>query len=317
MIFCRRLSTILFIILICSNNESAGEQIPLNPISLRVFTPFILNPATAGSKDFLSATLTASLQGASKSQILSLSTRLVKRAPSYFLSPGNREFTKIGIGGFIFNDLSGSSRNLGVGVALSYHIPLDRQHFSFLSFGASVKGLNFRKDSVYSNDPGQSLTFKNVYYPDLDFGIYFYSPTLFAGVSLTNLRGNPEKPGNPGNYDIKASRLYYFQTGYKVLINRSLNFTIEPSVIISTDGSSQKFSDIIKPMVKLYLENYCFGTYFNDFDNMAVFFHYKYPRLNIGAFFKFNKRTQYFKRSMVAEVMLGINISKFAEHARW
>ena len=317
MIFRRRLSTILLIILIYSNNESAGQEIPLNPISFKVFSPFILNPAIAGSKDFFSASLTTSLQGASKSQILSLNTRLAKKVHSYFLSPGNREFTKIGIGGFIFNDLSGSSRNLGAGVSLSYHIPLDRQHFSFLSFGASVKGLNFRKDTVYSNDPGQSLTLKNIFYPDLDFGIYYYSPTLFAGVSLTNLRGNPYNSGNPGKNDIKVSRQYYFQTGYKIIINRSLNFLMEPSVIINADGSSQKLPDIIKPMIKFYLENYCFGTYLNDFDNMAVFFHYKYPRLNIGAFFKFNKRTQYFKHLMVAEVTLGINLSKYSVHARW
>jgi hypothetical protein len=39
----------LFIISLCLS----AQHTPYNPISKRVFTPFVINPAMAGSKDFL------------------------------------------------------------------------------------------------------------------------------------------------------------------------------------------------------------------------------------------------------------------------
>jgi len=49
----------------------SGQNTPYNPISGRVFTPFIINPAAAGSKDFTALDLSATIQGENYSQLLS------------------------------------------------------------------------------------------------------------------------------------------------------------------------------------------------------------------------------------------------------
>lgn len=53
---------VLIIILLCSSFVSNGQETPVNPISHKIFTPFIFNPAITGSKDFLSLDLIAGVQ---------------------------------------------------------------------------------------------------------------------------------------------------------------------------------------------------------------------------------------------------------------
>lgn len=318
MVLFRRFPIIVSMCVIVCNIESVGQQVPLNPISYRVFNPFIFNPAIAGSKDFSSIDLTAAFQGSLRSQILSGNTRLTKRAPGYYLSPEITQFTNAGIGGYIFNDDADTSRNIGVGASFSYHIPLDKRRLSFLSLGVSVKGIKFSRDSVYSTDPVKRQSAKSLSYPNMDLGIYYYSPTLFAGISMTNIFGNPEDPDVLGNYDIPVSQQIFFQAGYKILISRSLNIVLEPSMIVNADSStSQDVKKMLEPMLKLYFENFCVGSYFNDLDKVSFFLQYKYPRFYFGTFFQLPKSTPYYKQPMVAEITLGINFTKIAGHNHW
>ena len=77
---------------------STGQPTPQYPVSYRIFSPFIFNPAIAGSKDFFSIDLLAGKYDKSNSQILSGSTRLSKTLPGYFSSPDSPVFTNIGVG---------------------------------------------------------------------------------------------------------------------------------------------------------------------------------------------------------------------------
>jgi type IX secretion system PorP/SprF family membrane protein len=318
MVVYRRISTVVSLFLILYWNISIGQEVPLNPISYRVFNPFIFNPAISGSKDFSSIDLIAAVQGSSKSQLLSGNWRIAKKVPGYFLSPDIKEFTNVGIGGYIFNDKSDSSKNTGIGATFSYHIPLDKKHLSFLSFGTSVKWVKFNRDEVHSTDPAKSKPAKNVSYPNMDLGIYYYSPALYAGISFTNLFGNPESPNTLGEYEIPVSRQFFFQTGYKILLSRSLNIVLEPSIIINADGSSsQESKNMLEPMLKFYFESFCFGSYFNDFDKMSFFLQYKYPRFYFGTFFQLPKDTPYYKQSMVAEITLGLNFTRLSGKSHW
>jgi type IX secretion system PorP/SprF family membrane protein len=318
MVIFRKLFIIVFFVSVLSDNVSLGQQVPLNPISYRIFNPFIFNPAISGSKDFSSIDFIAAVQGSSKSQILGGNTRLSKRVPGYFLSPDIKEFTNIGIGGYIFNDQSDTSRNFGIGAGFSYHIPLDKKHLKFLSFGASVKVVKFSRDEVTSTDPGLRQTAKNISYPNMDLGVYYYGPTFFTGISITNLLGNPEDPDITGEYDIPVTTQYFFQAGYKILLSRPLNIVLEPSILINDDGtSSQETKDMFEPMLKFYFENFCLGSYFNDFDKMSFFLQYKYPRFYFGVFFQLPKNTPYYKQAMVAEITLGLNLTKLARQSHW
>jgi len=284
----------------------AGQQIPQYPVSYRIFSPFIFNPAIAGSKDFLSVDLFAGKYDQTNSQIISGSSRISKSTPAYFSSVGIPEFTNIGAGGYFFNDFDGESRNTGIAGTGSYHLQLDKEALSFLSFGLTAKAIY----SDYSGNADLSDSSESSFSPNLDAGLYYYSKNLFVGLSGTNLLGSPKDPDTTNTYIIPVSRQLFFQIGYKLVLSKSLNILVEPSIIVNSDDSfSGEITDMLEPMLKVYAGNFCTGTYFNDFNKYSVFFQYKYPKFYIGTYFELPKNSPFYKNPMRAEFALGLNIS--------
>jgi type IX secretion system PorP/SprF family membrane protein len=301
------LKKVIFIFtLILTFHSSDGQTTPQYPVAYRVFNPFIFNPAIAGSKDYLSIDLLAGKYDESKSQMITGSARLAKSPRAYFTSPDSPEFTNIGVGGSFFNETDGLFQNMGISGAASYHVQVDKNALSFLSVGVSAKAVY----NKYAGDQDLNRQAKNTFYPNFDFGVYYYSPSLFTGVSVTNLMGNPESPDSSGFNTIRASRRLFFQIGYKLVISRSLNILMEPSVIInSNDSFTGYLKDMVKPMLKIYAEDFCLGTYFNDFDKYSFFLQYKYPKFQIGTYFELPNGSPFYKKPLLIEFTLGINIS--------
>jgi type IX secretion system PorP/SprF family membrane protein len=232
--------------------------------------------------------------------------RLSKSNPGYFSSTEVPEFTKIGLGGSLFNEENGLSHNTGISVTGSYHLQLDKDAISFLSFGVTAKAVY----NHYSGNPDLSDTAKNTFFPNFDVGVYYYSANLFAGLSATNLLGNPQPPDTLGYSPIAVSRQLFLQVGYKFVISKSLNIIVEPSLMVNTDDSfSGEIKDMIKPGLKLYGGSFCVGTFFNDFNKVSFFFQYKYPKFYIGTYFELPNNSPFYKSPIRAEFALGLNIS--------
>ncbi len=284
--------------------KASAQHTPLNPISNRIFTPFIINPAIAGSKDFMAIDLAATIQGDDFSQLLSSNSRIAKRGPRYFGAPVGKSFTSIGVGGALFNDHSGPSRNIGVSAAASYHIPLNDKNISFVSAGLAVKGIYNIIDSI----PDLGVPGKESIIPNLDAGIYLYSQNLYAGVSVTNLLGSLIDSADMALYNIPVSRQYFFLAGYKLVLSRSLNIVLEPSLLINLDDSLKFGSkESYNPMLKLYMDAFCLGAYLHDYNNLTFFFQYKFPKLYIGTLIDFPRDVPFYKRDLTVEIAAGIN----------
>jgi type IX secretion system PorP/SprF family membrane protein len=306
----KRYSFVLLLIFPLTVNLSIGQQIPLVPVSYRIFSPFIFNPAIAGSKDFSSIDFISGWQGKSNSQIICINSRLTRKGPSYFMTSSNRQYSHFGIGGYLFNEKKSPSRNIGLSAVGSYQIPLNQQSVSFLSFGAAVKGVYNIMDSISSSDTLLSSPEKKIFYPNIDIGVYYYGPKLFAGFSATNLLGNPEDPDSSGVYRLPVARHYFFIAGYKIILSKSLDIVLEPSLILNMNGyRDQKATDILEPMLKLYLQSFCLGTYLNNYDNISFFFQFKYPKFYVGTFFEIPRNTAYYKKDINVEITFGMNFS--------
>jgi type IX secretion system PorP/SprF family membrane protein len=303
-------SVLFFGIIILCIHPATGQQTPEYPVSYRIFTPFVLNPAIAGSKDFSSVDFISAWRGKSGSQILSANSRLITKSQGYVMSPNMKKFSSFGIGGYLFNENTSPYRNLGISAAVSYQIPLDRQSLSYLSYGVAVKGVYNIMDSIPSSEPGSVIPGKKIFYPNLDFGIYYYGPSLFAGVSATNLLGNPEDPDSLGVYRLPVSRRYLFIAGYKIILSGTYDIVLEPSFMLNWDGAPyQKFTNLVKPMLKLYMQGFCLGTYFNNYDNISFFLQYKYPVFYLGTFFEIPRNSPFFKKNLNVEFTVGLNFS--------
>jgi type IX secretion system PorP/SprF family membrane protein len=302
----RRLSILMLLSMVVSIFVSKGQQVPDFPVSYRLFNPFIFNPAIAGSKDFSSVDLLISNSGSSNSQAASGNLRISKSQKEYFSSQSTPEFTKIGAGGYLFNDRNDSSRNIGFGGTGSYHLQLDKNALSFLSFGVSVKGIF----NDYSGNSDLNKPAEKSFFPQIDAGVYYYSSSYYAGISVTNILGNPGKPDSLGYYTIPCSRQFYLQAGYKIVVSKSLNIILEPFLIVNSDDSfSGKITDMLKPGLKMYAGNFCAGTYFNDFNKISFLFQYKYSRMFIGTYFEVAYKQAFYKQPILAEIALGVNLS--------
>jgi len=227
--------TLFFLLFISGLLSVSAQQMPVNPVSYRIFSPFILNPAISGSKDYLSIDILGGFTGKSHSQMVSGNARIERKTSGYGPSGRIYSFTNIGTGGFFYNDFNSndSIHNAGIGGTGSYHFPLNKRGLSFVSVGASVKGMYH----FYEGDPDRGMPSGEFYFPNVDVGVYFYNPIYYAGVSATNLIDPPSDTLGGIIYKVPVSRQYNFIAGYKFLINRDLNLIIEPSVIIHTDDS--------------------------------------------------------------------------------
>jgi type IX secretion system PorP/SprF family membrane protein len=295
-----------------------GQQTPLNPISYWVFTPYIYNPAIVGSKDFLSFGLNAAFHGESNSQLISGNSRISKTTSGYFSSPDIMEFKNIGVGGAVYKDINGLSKNIGISASGSFQIPLNISNLSFLSFGVSIKGVyNTLTDTV-----GPPNSYKNTLYPDFDLGVYYYGTSFYAGLSSTNILGNPWKSDSLEIFRIPVQRQYFFTAGVKILLSKSLNIILEPSaLIVLNDSTMCNIPKNINPVLKLYLDNFCFGSAYNSNGNFSFFSQFRYPKFFIGAYYEMTKKTAYFKKNPTVEFTLGMNIqldkSRLSNHSHW
>jgi type IX secretion system PorP/SprF family membrane protein len=311
---------ILILIMVFSFEMSFGQQMPFNPVSYRIFSPFILNPAIAGSKDYMSFDVLAGFNGKSYSQVASGNARIARKTSGYGTSGRIYSYTNIGAGVYAYNDFNSTDSiiNAGIGASVAYHIPLNKRALSFLSLGASIKGMYH----FYHGSTDLNLPYKEFYFPNVDVGIYWYNPNSYAGISASNLLDPPADTVTLANYQIPISRQYNFIAGYKFVISRALNLVLEPSLIIHTnDTLAFDIKENIEPALKLYAENFCVGTYFNDYSKISFFFQYRYPRFYVGTYFALPKKSPLFKTPLTAEIAVGINFSHnksgYTKYGHW
>jgi type IX secretion system PorP/SprF family membrane protein len=297
---------LLTLSLICIYNLTYGQESPYHPVSHRIFNPSIINPAAVGSKDFTTIDLLVNKYGTRSSLLAGSNGRLSKPGKSYVSSFGGPEFTNIGVGGYIFNETNEISRILGICGSASYHFQMDDLALSFLSVGLTGKALF----NSYDGNTDLSRPPKNTFIPNFDLGVYYYSPYLFGGISATNILGKPAEPDSLGYSTIPLSSHFALSAGGRIIISKTRNILIEPSVFFITDASfSGDVIDMIKPAVKLYAGKFCIGTYFNNFDNTSFFFQFKYPKFHIGAYFETQNKSPFYKTPPITELSVGINIS--------
>lgn len=287
---------------------SSGQDPVLNTAGIWVFNPSWYNPAITGSKDYNSISLSYGTGEDYHSLALNGETRLARRIKGYPNTPDYFSFSNTGIGYSVFNMSSENLHTTGLKATGSYHIRLNKSSMSFLSLGLSLQG-TFNKIS-YAPDAEvpDSIITKDTFDPNADLGLYYYSPSFYAGLSVSGLLEGilPDD----SIYYRHEERHYHLITGYKFLVYRPLNLLIEPSLVVSvSDTTFNSFEKRIHPMLKIYIDNFCVGTYYYDRDRLSVFFRYNYPGIYLGAFLSISRKSPYYKSTPTIELTAGFNLS--------
>jgi len=196
----------------------SAQQISLN--SQYLFNEMLVNPGATGAKDYIPIQLSFRKQwvnfpGSPTTQALSSHGSVAKN---------------MGIGGTIFNDVSGPSRRTGFNSNVAYHLQLDKKSEHKLGLGL---GLSFTQHLIDVNvlntylpdDPAVLRGYNNQFVPDANFGVFYhYKDKGFAGLSaynLVELKRDLYDFGNPLYNPLE--RTYYFIGGYEFELSKSFD----------------------------------------------------------------------------------------------
>lgn len=215
----------LLLLFVSAGSFVSAQQISLN--SQYLFNEMMVNPGATGIKEYIPIQLNYRKQwvnfpGSPTTQFLTCNSAVGK---------------KMGIGGTLYNDVSGPSRRTGLNFNTSYQLQLDANsdHQLGLGLGVSLTQhlIDVNKLTTYlPDDPALERGYNNQMVPDANFGVYYhYKDKGYAGLSAYNL-----VQLNRDLYDFENTiynvlvRTYYFFGGYNFTL--SDNFDLKTSTLV-------------------------------------------------------------------------------------
>ncbi len=227
----KRIFTLLIVVLLAGS--AMAQQEPL--FSHYMFNGLYINPAYAGSKEFVSTTLIARKQwtgfeGSPSTQIASLHAPLNNK--------------KIGLGAVISNDKIGITNQTDFFASYAYHIPMSVGKLSLgLSGGFSYFKSKFSELTVWDQDDPiyETNSLSNIL-PNFGAGAYYYSNKFYAGLSVPQILSyDPDQALHIKIDKVhKVTRHYYLTSG--VIIPTGGELKLRPSMLVKyTPGAPLQY----------------------------------------------------------------------------
>ena len=202
--------------------ECFAQQMP--QYTQYLLNSYVINPATAGSQPYFEGKLNhreqwLGITDAPRTNIISVNGPLMDN---------------LGVGGYVFTDINGPTRQLGVSLSGAYHLKLNSE--MTLAMGLYGSLLQFVIDgakisTVPTNDPVLSNGVQSSLIPDAGVSGYFYTEKYFAGVSLAQLTHTKIKYKEiNANTTGRLTGHYFVMGGYNYDIND--DFLLQPSVLV-------------------------------------------------------------------------------------
>lgn len=218
------------ILMICVGSMQLSAQ-QTTVLSQFMFNDILYNPGVAGVKDYMPTSINIRRQWVG-----------INDAPyKQVLSSHGYLNQSIGLGGYIFNHVSGPTRQTGFSISSAYHMVLEksrrnrlRRESKVLSFGMSFNMTQFvaDKDKLNpreSNDPAIDNAFNYKMIPDFSVGLYYHDGNKFyVGLSAANIvETKTDIYITSSEYDNNMVRNYYISGGGNVDFNE--RWSIQPN----------------------------------------------------------------------------------------
>ena len=214
-----------------------GQHSPIT--SQYLFNGLLINPAYAGSRDALAATLSyrqqwVGFEGAPQTAIATLHTPLSKK--------------RIALGMTVFNDQIGVTKETGVFTNYSYRMPVgNKAKLAFgLGFGMSLLQANWSDVRIQNTTDEEFFTDETTRArPNFSAGAYYYSrKKYFVGLSIPFFLSHSYNE-NVSMWQIEHDARSYepmLTAGFLTELNR--DFKLKPSFLLRYDNNSLLQADI-------------------------------------------------------------------------
>jgi type IX secretion system PorP/SprF family membrane protein len=213
---------LIVILALFTSSVAIAQQDAL--FSQYMFNKLVLNPGYAGSREVLSADLIdryqwVGIEGAPRTITFSMHSPLRN--------------DHIGLGFYIYSDQLGPTTDQGFQASYAYRINLPKGKLSF-GLQAGFKYFNIDWEKIYTENPDYMFqgTQKNKLTPDANFGLYYYSNRMYAGISSKQLLQNEYgmvKQNDSSAYS-KLLRHFYGMAGMAVPVSEQVLF--RPSILV-------------------------------------------------------------------------------------
>ena len=225
---------LIVILALISGSAAMAQQDAL--FSQYMFNKLIMNAGYTGSREVLSADLTdryqwVGFEGAPKTLTFSVHTPLRNE--------------HIGIGFYLYRDELGPTVDQGFMASYAYRVILPKGKLSF-GIQAGLKYYNIDWEKIYTENPDYMFqgTQENKLTPDANFGIYYSTNRIYAGISSKQLLQNEYglvKIDGKTAYS-KLVRHFYGMAG--ILIPITDNVLFRPSTLIKYVNNAPLQADL-------------------------------------------------------------------------
>ncbi len=284
--------------LFCAVNVRA-QQLPI--YSQYMLNNFAINPAIAGTQGFFN------LNSDNRFQWMGITD-----APRTYVLTLDGPITKehIGIGGYVFTDITGPTRRTGITSTYSYHMKLTDD--LNLSLGISAGILQFAVDgqAILLNTPNdQALlnTFQSALVPDFAAGAYLYGSKFYFGISAPQIVPMKAKLNSFAGADDELVTHFYATAGYTFDLGN--NFKLNPTLVANYVNPAPPQVDIGARI--LYMNKVWIGGGYRTMDAAYAMVGYVYQQnLTIGFSYDYAITDIHNYSTGTTELYIGIKFNK-------
>jgi type IX secretion system PorP/SprF family membrane protein len=323
-------SLLLLALVISFNNEGNSQQVPM--YSQYIMNGYLVNPSFAGRDGYSTVTVTAREQWMGLAQnpatyAASFQTRILRNSYISKSTTVKKKLvrpskgSRVGAGGYIFNDNNGIMRRTGLQAIYAYHINLGKEaaYQRNLSFGLALTAYQFAVNTdnlIYDpDDPLLNTYDRSVFIPDFNFGTSYTTSRYYVGFAMTNLLRGSLLLGDAD--DSKRTELghYYLTGGIKFSVAE--NWTIEPSAYIKSSDMVFKSIQMDLTSRVYYKEDYWAGLSWRTNDALILLLGLKYDRFYFAYAFDFTLTDIRRQSAGTHELTMALKFGESARRYRW
>ena len=238
---------------------------------------YILNPGVAGSEDYIDVKFShrrqwTGLEGAPKTYYASINSSIGRwrTQPKRTIRDRSRGFHALGA--VAYNDVTGPTSRLGLYGSYTYNLALTRTVRAALGVAVGMQQFSVDGQQLQLHNVNTRLGNQAARVPDATVGLWVYSPTLYVGVSATQLMGNQlgfsySQTGRaePGN---ALERHYFVTAGGRLPL--SADWVLVPSVLVKAAPSAPPSIDLNAKLK--YRDLLWAGASLRAFDSVVALF---------------------------------------------